>query len=190
MAAGKRMTVDELEAARLQVHQMIADSKAADEPISRHRICKATGLTWRRVDAYAAEVGYSFDRRTPQLEAMWAARKIDTREARARVSQQVLDEISAVFERIHSAEHVVVGWHQGVAYEHVLSKPPPNDLKNYVITLGILIDKHLTLERYTTEDPETNTTLAQVQAITEVARLLKTHPDMSVEDIIREITRR
>lgn len=156
------------------------------KPYSRARIIRETGVSGRQVSKIAAEVGYKFDRSSPGLQAMKRANEEDNRLVRARISQQVLAELASVIKRMHQP-HTVIGWYQGMAFEHTIPEPTSNDLKNYATTLGILIDKHLTLERYTTETGDTDHDLDRMQTATEVARLVKAHPDMPVEDIINEV---
>lgn len=159
------------------------------KPYGRNRIAKETGLTKYRIDKICKAEGIKFDRSNPGLEAMRTANEMDAQIMRATVSQKVLAEIDKVFELMHS-EHIIVGWHQGMAFEHKLKRPTSGDLKNYATVLGILIDKHLTLERYQVEDGEVDHSLGKVQTVTEVARLMKTHPDMSVEEVINEVMNR
>lgn len=158
-------------------------------PYGRNKIAKETGLTKYRIDKICKAEGIKFDRSNPGLEAMRAANEVDARVARAVVSQKVLAEIESVFKRMHE-EHIVIGWHQGMAFEHKLKEPTSGDLKNYATTIGILIDKHLALERYGVEDGEVDSSLAKMQTATEVARIMKTHPDMSVEEVINEVMNR
>ena len=159
------------------------------KPYSRARIIRETGVSARQVTKIAAEAGYKFDRSSPGLQAMKAANEVDARAARDRISQQVLDELQGIFEKMHEP-HVVIGWHQGRAFEHKLKGPTSSDLKNYATTIGILIDKHLALDRYRTEGAEVDPTLGRVQTATEVARIMKAHPDMPVEEVINEVINR
>lgn len=156
------------------------------KPYSRARIMRETGASGRQVSKIAAEVGYTFDRSSPGLQAMKTANEEDLRHTRMRVSKQVLDELEEVF-KLMRAEHVVVGWHQGMAFEHKLKRPTSSDLRNYATTIGILIDKHLVLERHLAEEGGANPTLSKMQTVTEVIRMVKTHPDMAVEDVINEV---
>lgn len=158
-------------------------------PYSRTRIVKETGLTRYRVDKVCRAEGIKFDRSNPGLEAMRVANEMDARTARGVISQRVLAEIESVFERMH-AEHKVIGWHQGMAFEHTIDKPTSSDLKNYATVIGILIDKHLVLERYSNEDGEIDPSLGRIQTANEVARIMKAHPEMPVEDVINEIMNR
>lgn len=159
------------------------------KPYSRSRIIRETGVSGRQVSRIAAEAGHQFDRSSPGLQAMKAANEVDARLARAKISQDVLAEIRLVFEKMHSP-HVVVGWFQGEAFEHTLQNPTSGDYKNYATVLGILIDKHLVLERYGIEDGDADSLLSKVHIATEVTRLVKSHPEMSADDIINEVINR
>lgn len=159
------------------------------KPYSRARIMRETGVSGRQVSKIAAEAGYKFDRSSPGLQAMKVANEEDARMVRARISQQVLEELGKIIKKMHEP-HIVVGWHQGMAFEHTLKGPTSGDLKNYATIIGILIDKHLVLERYGVEDGEVDGSLAKVQTATEVARIMKAHPDMPVEDVINEVMNR
>lgn len=177
------------EAERKAVIELFDKVDDNGKPYSRNRIIKETGVSGRQVTKIAREEGYKFDRSSPGMQAMMQAYEADARAARARVSQQVLDEIAHAFKRMHEP-HIVIGWHQGMAFEHSIDRPTAVDYKNYATVLGILIDKHLVLERYGQEDEEIDGSLGRVQAVTEVARLIKAHPDMSIEDIIAEVVNR
>ena len=158
-------------------------------PYSRNRIVRESGLSAYWVDKICKAEGIKFDRSTPGLQAMRSALEASNREARLRVSQQVLKELESVFRRMHEPQ-VVVGWYMGDAIEHELKQPSPADLKNYATTIGILIDKHIVLERFGSEGGEVDASLEKVQIATEVARIVKANPDMSVEDVINEVVNR
>ena len=159
------------------------------KPYSRNKIAKETGLTKYRVDKICKAEGVKFDRSNPGLQAMRTANEEDARITRAIISRQVLAELEHVFKRMHE-EHIVVGWFQGMAFEHKLKGPTSGDLKNYATTMGILIDKHLVLERYHNEDGTSDPSLSKMQTATEVARIMKAHPDMPIEDVINEVMNR
>lgn len=153
----------------------------------RNRINKETGLTKYRIDKICRAEGIKFDRSS--TAHMTEAFQADARLERIKISQQVLAEIQHVIKRMHE-KHKVIGWHQGMAFEHTIDEPTAGDYKNYATVLGILIDKHLTLERFGTEDENADQTLARVQMATEVARLIKAHPDRTIDDIVNEIVKR
>ncbi|QBZ73196.1 helix-turn-helix DNA binding domain protein [Microbacterium phage Theresita] len=171
------------------IQSLVSTVDENGRPYSRNKIAKETGLTKYRIDKICKAEGIKFDRSNPGLEAMRLAVEADARVVRAVVSQKVLAEIESVFKRMHS-KHKVVGWFQGMAFEHTIDEPTSGDLKNYATIIGILIDKHLVLERYGTEDGEVDGSLAKVQTATEVARIMKAHPDMPVEDVINEVMNR
>ena len=171
------------------IQALVSSVDENGRPYSRNKIARETGLTKYRVDKICRAEGIKFDRSNPGLEAMRKANEEDARTVRAYVSRQVLDEISHVFKRMHE-KHKVIGWHQGMAFEHTIDAPTPGDLRNYATTLGILIDKHLVLERHAVEDGEVDNSLGRVQVVTEVARLMKAHPGMAIEDVINEVMNR
>lgn len=171
------------------IKSLMSTTDEEGRPYSRERVAKKTGLTRYRIDKICKAEGLKWDRSDAGLRAMWAANAQDARAVRSQISQQVLDELQSIFQKMHEP-HVVVGWHQGMAFEHTLQGPTSSDLKNYATTIGILIDKHLVLERYNTENGEVDSSLAKVQTATEVARIMKAHPDMPVEEVINEVINR
>uniref|UniRef100_A0AAU6R612 Helix-turn-helix protein n=1 Tax=Micrococcus phage Olihed TaxID=3092209 RepID=A0AAU6R612_9CAUD len=162
-------------------------AKLMSEGQGRNRISKETGLTKYRIDKICRAEGWKFDGSavTPMVKQFQATAAVE----RAKISQQILEEIQHVIKRMHE-EHVVIGWHQGMAFEHKIAAPTAGDYKAYATVLGILIDKHLVLERFGTEAESQDRTLAQVQMATEVARLIRAHPDLSIDDIVNEIVNR
>lgn len=157
------------------------------KPYGRNRIAKETGLTKYRIDKICKAEGIKFDR--SMVQGLIANMEADSRAARASISQKVLAEIESVIKRMHG-KHTVIGWFQGMAFEHTINEPTSGDLKNYATVLGILIDKHLVLERYNTEDGAVDDTLARVQMASEITRLVKAHPDLTIDDVVNEITNR
>jgi len=159
------------------------------KPYSRNRIMKETGVSGRQVTKIAQEAGYKFDRSSPALQAMKKAYEFDAAANRAKVSRQVIEEIQLVLKKMHSPG-IIIGWHQGKPVEHQVDAPTATDYKNYATVLGILIDKHLALERFGNETDTGDQTLIRVQMATEVARIIKGHPDISIDEVVNEIVNR
>lgn len=156
-------------------------------PYGRNRIAREAGVTSYRVDKIAKAEGHTFDRSMTAAAA--EAFATDAKAIRAQLSRQLLDEVKHILERMR-AKHVVIGWYEGIASEHWLDLPNAGDLRNYITSIGILIDKHLVLERYGQETGSGDDTLARVQMATEVARMVIAHPDMDIDDIVNQIVNR
>jgi DNA-binding Lrp family transcriptional regulator len=119
--------------------------------MSRNAIAKDVGISPSTVTRICREATppITFDRSATAVAV--EARQLDLKAERARISARLIAEIDGLFDKMH-APHVVVGWYEGSASEHVLDQPTSGDVKNYATTLGILLDKHLALVKHDSDD--------------------------------------
>ena len=140
---GGRRPVDSKTRARIR--------KLARQGMSRNAIareCEVSPSTVTRVCA-EAKPPISFDRTA--TAAATQAVVDDLKARRAEMAADVLDQARKVLDKF-SAQHTVVGWYQGAAFEHVIDGPQSGDVKNYAIALGVLLDKHLVLVKHDSDD--------------------------------------
>lgn len=120
---------------------------AAEGKLSRNAIARECGVSPSTVTRLVG-VG-KFDR--SQTAAAVEARTVDLKAQRSELSEMAVAEVKRLF-GLMTSQHTVVGWYQGMAYEHVLDAPTSQDVKNYATAIGILTDKHLALIRHDSDD--------------------------------------
>lgn len=118
---------------------------------SQNSIAREVGIAQSSVKRIcdAARPPITFDR--SKVAAANEARVFDAKAARAQVAEQAMQRIGKLFDLL-DAEHTVIGWYEGVATEHTIKRPTSGDMKNYITSIGILIDKHLVLVRHDSDD--------------------------------------
>ncbi len=119
--------------------------------MSRNAIAKDVGVSPSTVSRICAEATppITFDRSATAVAVQ--AVQMDHKAERARISTRLIQEIVGLLTLMH-APHVVVGWYEGSASEHVLDRPTSGDVKNYMTTIGIALDKHLALVKHDSDD--------------------------------------
>lgn len=135
-ARGGRKPVDELTRARIL--------KLAREGMARNAIAREVGVGATTVSRICKAEGVTFDR--AQTAQATEAHRLDLKAERERIAERLLVEANAALDQLH-APHVVLGWYQGTATEHQLERPTSGDLRNYILTAAIALDKHVAIHQ-------------------------------------------
>jgi len=143
--AGGRAPVDDATKARVV--------QLAREGMTRNAVAREVGIAPRTVSRIcdAAVPPVTFDR--AQTAVAVAAHSMDAKAQRALLSQRMLTEANAALDRLHEP-HVVIGWYQGMASEHVLANPAAADVRAYMLAAAVAVDRHMALERHDGSDLE------------------------------------
>jgi transposase-like protein len=120
--------------------------------LSAHAIAKKHGVAQSTVSRIAGkDVGEAaFDR--SQTQKATRAVEIDNRARRALEATAFLDDIARLRARAWEPYTVVVGTAQG-AEEVVLALPPLGEVRSAYTAIGIVVDKHLALDRHDNSGP-------------------------------------
>lgn len=119
---------------------------------SQNAIAREVGIAQSSVKRIcdAAKPPITFDR--SKVRAANEARVFDAKAARAKVSEQAVERIGKLFDLL-DAEHTVHHFDKdGVMSTGTLDRPTSGDVKNYVTSIGILVDKHLALVKMDSDD--------------------------------------
>lgn len=124
---------------------ILTDIKAGK--LSRNAIARAHGVSSSTVTKLARDTGdaTAFDR--SQTEKATRAVEIDNRARRAIIAAELLNDVAHLRERAWSPYTVVVGTAQG-AQKVTLDLPPLGDVRSAYTSIGIVLDKHLALDRH------------------------------------------
>lgn len=126
--------------------------KLAREGMGRGAIAKACNISGTSVGRIcaAARPPITFDRSA--TEAATAAAVADLKARRANLSHKAMDEVDRLFGLL-TTPHEVVHWDKdGFMHRDLIERPTSGDVKNYVTSIGILVDKHIVLVRHDADD--------------------------------------
>lgn len=126
--------------------------KLAREGMSAYRIARECGIAQSSVKRIcdAAKPPISFDR--SKTAAAVEAHTLDMKAVRAKLSQQAVERVGKLFDLL-DAEHEVIHWDKdGDMHRDTIDRPTSGDVKNYITSIGILIDKHIALVRHDSDD--------------------------------------
>lgn len=126
--------------------------KLARDGMTRNAIAREVGVSPSTVSKVceAARPPITFDRTA--TAAAVEAHSIDMKAVRAKLSEQAVERVGKLFDLL-DAKHTVFHFDKdGVMSTGTLDRPTSGDMKNYITSIGILIDKHIALVRYDSDD--------------------------------------
>lgn len=141
---GGRRPVDSKTRARIR--------KLAREGKSRNAIAKTVGVSPSTVSKVCAEARppITFDR--AKTKAAVEAHALDLKLARAKLSEQAIERVGKLFDLLDSKHTVHHFDKDGCMSTGTLDRPTSGDMKNYITSIGILIDKHIALIKHDSDD--------------------------------------
>jgi hypothetical protein len=124
---------------------ILADIRAGT--LSRNAIARKHDVAASTVTKLAKDTGdtTAFDR--SQTEKATRAQEADSRSRRAELAAALLDDAAKLRARAWEPYTVVVGTAQG-AERVTLDLPPLGDVRSAYTSIGIVVDKHLALDRH------------------------------------------
>lgn len=115
--------------------------------LSARAIAKKHGVASSTVSKLAADNGVANAFERAQTQKATRAQEHDSRARRAALAAALLDDAARLRERAWQPYVVVVGTAQG-AERVTLELPPLGDVRSAYTAVGIVIDKHLALDRH------------------------------------------
>lgn len=125
----------------------IAEAIKAGKP--RNEIAREFGRSGYTITMVAREFNLTFNRLETQTATDAAVAEAAAR--RARLASQLLDDIDWLRDRLRRP-HKVIGFSAGEALAVQLDEAPAGDVRNYFVSLGVALDKHLALDRHDRTD--------------------------------------
>ncbi len=137
--AGGRRAVDDVTRARIV-------KLARAGTMSRNAIARACGVGRQTVSRICDAEGVTFDR--SQTVAATQAAATDARAERARIANDTLAKVRDLMAKLDSS-HEVLHWDKdGILHRETIDSPVAADVQRYTTSIGILLDKHIALERH------------------------------------------
>lgn len=124
---------------------ILADIRAGK--LSARAIAKKHGVASSTVSKLASDNGVANAFERTQTEKATRAQEKDSRARRAELAAALLDDAARLRERAWQPYTVVVGTAQG-AERVTLDLPPLGDVRSAYTAVGIVVDKHLALDRH------------------------------------------
>lgn len=114
-------------------------------------IARALGASRSTISRWCAEADppVTFDRAATR--AATEARVDDAKARRARISLGLLDDLDTVRSQLF-AERTRVHYSVAEGRAEYTAPPTPSELRDLIVALGVLIDKHLVLARHDSDD--------------------------------------
>lgn len=131
---------------RARVRKLARDGK------SQGFIARECGIAQSSVKRIcdAAKPPITFNR--AKTAAAVEAHTLDLKLARAKLSEQAIERVGKLFDLL-DAEHTVFHFDKdGYMSTGTLDRPTSGDVKNYITSIGILIDKHIALIKHDSDD--------------------------------------
>jgi transposase-like protein len=113
--------------------------------VSRNDIAREVSVSPSTVSKIAEEIGHSFDRTA--VENATRARKADNAAKRAQLVSDLLDDAQEFRAMIRQPHTVHDFTKDGEFVTGVLERPTAGDIRNYMTSLGIAVDKTIAIER-------------------------------------------
>lgn len=128
--------------------------KLAREGKSRNAIAREVGISTSTVTTIcaAARPPITFDRKA--TKAATAARVADLKAERAKIAQRLTEEVHRTLDKLTSKHTVHHFDKDGVLSTGQLDGPTSGDVKNYMTSIGIALDKILVIERHDSDDSD------------------------------------
>lgn len=116
-------------------------------------IARALGVSRSTVSRWCSQADppVTFDRGATR--AATAARVEDAKARRARISTGLLDDVDALRVQLF-AERTRVHYSVTEGRQEYTAPPTPGELRDLAVSLGVLLDKHLALARFDSDDRE------------------------------------
>lgn len=126
---------------RERVQQLHAEGK------SRNEIARELGRGVATVTRITQALGLKFDRE--QTKAATAAAIADNKALRTATSRRFLEEANKALDRLHEPCLVYnFGGSNNTYREHTLDRPPGGELRNFMTSAAIALDKHAAIEKH------------------------------------------
>lgn len=134
------------------------DPQKRDDALRRARagescsgIARALGVARSTVSRWcaAADPPVTFDR--ARTRAATEARTEDAKARRARISDGLLDDVETLRAQLFT-ERTRVHYSVTGGRQEYTAPPTPDEIRNLVVSLGVLLDKHIVLARHDSDD--------------------------------------
>lgn len=134
------------------------DPQKRDDALRRARagescagIARALGVARSTVSRWcaAADPPVTFDR--TRTRAATEARTVDAKARRAAISGGLLDAVDTIRAQLF-AERTRVHYSVTEGRQEYTAPPTPGEIRDLAVTLGVLLDKHLVLDRHDSDD--------------------------------------